>query len=111
LTGLLVVTGFPDRADLVLAAAEAGLAALACATAALALLGLPVVLNNVPDARWTLPAGAGLGLAGALAAAAFLLPVPAWAGALAAVVGVASLLAAFAPLRRPRRECPPGESS
>ncbi|GEM_PF-3887644 len=107
----LVVLGFPDRADAVIAAAEAALGALACAIAALALLGLPVVLNNVPDPRWTIPAAAGLGLGGALGAAASLSPMPSWPAAVASCAGVAFLLAALAPLRRPRRECPPGEDS
>ncbi|MEA3202276.1 MAG: hypothetical protein QOE90_3704 [Thermoplasmata archaeon] len=107
---LLVVAGFPASAPLVGAAAEVGLAALACAWAALALLGLPVVLNNVPETRATWPAALGLALAGLLAGASQLVPVPEWAAGACAALGVIALGVALAPLRTPRRDCPPQDS-
>lgn len=110
LAGLALIVGFPDAAPLVFAASELGLAALALAWCALAILGLPVVLNNVPVGRATWPAALGLASAGLLAAIAQLVPLPIWIAGVLALAGVASFVVAMSPLRKPRRDCPPQDS-
>jgi hypothetical protein len=109
LPGFLVVVGFPAWKDIVFASVYAGLGALACAYAALAILALPVVMNQPPDARWILPSAGALGLGTAAAATASLVHIPTWPAAAVVLVGALAFAAALAPLRTPRRECPPEE--
>lgn len=68
---------------------------------AVALLALPVVFNQRPARAFILPAS----VAAAGVPLAALLPAP--TGPIAGAVAVALALATLAPLRRPRRYCPP----
>lgn len=91
-------------ACLVLAAAGLPYALLAAAgamTLAVSVLALPVVFNQRPAAAFLAPASALL----VLAAPAALLPWP--VAPFVAAGAVALALATLAPLRRPRRWCPP----
>lgn len=86
------------------------LVALLLAVAAVTLLALPVVFNQRPDARAVAP-GVASALAGvALNALARGLPLGRWPAAVALAAALLLWLAALAPLRRPRRACPPEAS-
>lgn len=92
---------------LVYASYYALVCALAFAVMGLALLTLPVVFNRPPARTWLWPAFAA-GLVGApLLAAAFLTRLPRWPGAVLLAAALILWLVAMAPLRAPRRDCPP----
>lgn len=103
----LLVAGFGVDPTWTTLAFYSLLVATLLGTMGLTLLTLPVLFNQRPDKRFVLPGAAAVlaGLALVLLSAAA--PVPRWVGALAIAAGVALWLATLAPLRKPRRECPP----
>jgi hypothetical protein len=82
-------------------------AAIALGLGGLALLTLPVVFNQRPDRRWLWPTVVGALVGVPLLAVGFLTRLPRWPGALVLCLALLSWLTMMAPLRTPRRECPP----
>lgn len=104
---LLLVAGFGVDAAWTTLAAYALLVAVALAYAGLTLLTLPVLFNQRPAARFVLPCAVAFPAGLALVLLSAVSPVPRALGALVLGAAVALWLATLAPLRKPRRECPP----
>lgn len=81
------------------------LAAVALAMGAAALLALPVVFNQRPDARFILPTLLAVIGAATLLAARLLIAFPRWPAAALLAAALVLYVAVLAPLRAPRRAC------
>lgn len=86
----------------------AHLAVVALLLAALVHLTFPVVFNRPPARAFVLPAALAATGGALLLAIGFLTTLPRWPGAALLAAALLLWLAALAPLRRPRRDCPPG---